>query len=84
MLPSVTRAVLGSDGAEALQVYVFRASCAMQTWCPLGVLHPTHDGTSSSFLVWEEELEQNPDTAPGVHEGASPTKGIGRRFFFRN
>lgn len=27
-------------------------------------------------LVWEEELEQNPDTAPGVHEGTSSTKGL--------
>lgn len=26
-------------------------------------------------LVWEE-LEQNPGTAPGVHEGASSTKGL--------
>lgn len=27
-------------------------------------------------LVWEEELEQNPDTAPGVSEGASSTQGL--------
>lgn len=27
-------------------------------------------------LVWEGELEQNPDTAPGVHGGASSTKSL--------